>query len=130
MRNVLKKYEFDKVRLEAIFQKGQTQKKHHISYVYHHSHTPPQVQHIHHATHAHHAHTNAFAYHANTHHAYLYAKVYTCTYWDRKGHMAKYCYDRLNASNSHVWVRKTNILGPKKVWVPKSTLILNDIGTH
>ena len=80
-----------------------------------HAHTPPQLQaHVHHATHAHPAHTNAHAHHTHTHLAFLYAKMYTCTYYDRKGHLAKFYYDRLNASNSHVWVRKTNIIGPKK----------------
>ena len=48
-------------------------------------------------------------------HAFLYGKVYTCTYCDRKGNLAKFCYDRINASNDPVWVRKTNTLGPKKV---------------
>ena len=47
-----------------------------------------------------------------------------------KGHLAKFCYDRINASNDHVWVRKTNTLEPKKVWVPKSTNLLLNIGTH
>jgi len=39
-------------------------------------------------------------------------------------------YDKLIVSNSHVWIRKTNILEPKKIWVPKSTSLSNDIGTH
>ena len=73
-----------------------------------------------HATHAHHAHT---------HHAFLYAKVYSCTYCGRKSHLTKFCYDRINASIDH-WVRKINTVGPKKIWVPKSTPLLIDIGTH
>jgi len=38
--------------------------------------------------------------------------------------LAKFYYDKLNTSNSYV---KTNILGPKKVWIPKSTSTLHDI---
>ena len=36
-------------------------------------------------THAHHAHT----------HDYMYANVYTCIHCGRKGHLAKFCYDRI-----------------------------------
>jgi len=39
--------------------------------------------------HAHHAHT----------HDYVYANVYTCTHCRRKGHLVKFCYDRINALN-------------------------------
>ena len=52
------------------------------------------------------------------------------TYCGRKDHLAKYCYDRINASNDHVWVQKINTPGPKKIWVPKLTPLLIDIGTH
>ena len=51
-------------------------------------------------THAHHAHT----------HDSLYAHVYTCTHCGHKGHLAKFCYDRINVSNfanKFVWVRKS-----------------------
>jgi len=76
-----------------------------------------------------HAHTQAQSHasscysctcsYADTHHAFLYTKVYTCTYCGRQGHLAKFCYDKLNTTNSHVWIKKTNTLEPKKVWVPK-----------
>ena len=73
-------------------------------------------------THAHHAHT----------HDTMYAHVYTCTHCESKGHLTKFCYDRLNTSNfvnKFVCVRKgANLHGPNKVWVPKVTPILFDVG--
>ena len=77
-------------------------------------------------THAHHVHT----------HDSMYAKVYTCTHYDRKGHLAKFCYDKINDSNfvnKYVWVRKgANLYRPKKVWVPKFNLIsfVVGVGSH
>ena len=50
-------------------------------------------------THAHHAHT----------HDSKYAHVYTCTHCGRKGHLARFCYDRIHnkkISNKFIWVRK------------------------
>ena len=51
---------------------------------------------------------------------------------DVKGHLVKFCYDRINDSNlanKFVWVRKgTNPHGPKRVWVPKTTPIVFDVG--
>ena len=110
-----------KVRLEAMFSKKQTQKKPstHVFHTQHHAYTRGQHTHAHHAHNAHHA-----------HHAFMYAKLYSCTYYGRKGHLAKFYYDKLNISNSYIWVRKTNILGLKKIWVPKSTSLLNDIAMH
>ena len=108
-----------------MFSKRQTYRKlhtHHVSHSRNFARTQEQ-SHAHHATHAH-------AHHAHTHHTFLYIMAYICTYCDRQGHLAKFCYDKLNASNSYIWVRKTNILGPKKVWVLKSTPILHNIGTH
>jgi len=125
LSNVLKKCEFDKTRLEAMFSKRQTQRKPHVSHA---SHADTQ-SHSHHATRTIHAHVS-HAHHALTHHAFLYGKVYTCTYYDRKGHLVKFCYDRINASNNHIWVQKTNILGSKKVWVSKSINLLLNIGMH
>ena len=65
-------------------------------------------------------------------HDTMYAHVYTYTHCERKGHLAKFCYDRINNSNfvnKFVWVRKgANSHGPNKVWVPKSTPIVFDIG--
>ena len=79
-----------------------------------------------HTKHAHVSH----AHHAYTHHVFLYAKVYTCTYYGQKDHWAKFCYDRINTSNDHILVQKIITLGPKKVWVAKSTNFLLNIGTH
>ena len=65
-------------------------------------------------------------------HDSIYANVYTCTHCGRAGHLAKFCYDRLNVLNfasKNVSVRKgANPYGPKKVCVPKSIPILFDIG--
>ena len=48
----------------------------------------------------------------------------TCTYCNKKGHIASICYIRKNGNNKMIWVPKgsltmTNLQGPKKVWVPK-----------
>ena len=71
------------------------------------------------------------ASHIHTHNT-MYAHVYTCTYWGRKGHLAKFCYDRVhNVSfvNRFVRVRKSaNSHGPNRVWVPKFTPIVFDVG--
>ena len=62
----------------------------------------------------------------------MYAHVYTCTHCGRKGHLAKFCYDRVhnvNLANRFVWVRKSaNPHGSNRVWVPKTTPILFDVG--
>ena len=43
--------------------------------------------------------------------------------------LAKFCYDRINGTNNNVWVRKgTHPHGPNKIWVPKSTPIVFDVG--
>ena len=60
----------------------------------------------------------------------MYGRVYSCTYCDRNGHLVKFCFDCINASNNHIWVRSTNVIGPKKIWVPKSITPLFDAGTH
>jgi len=90
-------------RLETMFSKRQTLRKSHVSHTHHHAHTPPQPQ-AHHEHSAHHAtRTHAtHAHHAQTHHAFSYANVYSCTNCGRKGHSAKFCYDRINASNDRV----------------------------
>ena len=79
--------------------------------------------------HAHHPrHTHA----SHGHHYTLYAHVYTCTHCGRKGHLAKFCFDRIhdeNLATKFVWVRKdTNPHGPKSVWVPKTTPMVFDVG--
>ena len=74
-------------------------------------------------THAHHVHT----------HATMYAKVYACTHCNRKSHLAKFCFGRLNILNfvtKIVWDPiATNPHGPKrKIWVPKSLPLAFDVG--
>ena len=105
MKNVLKKCELDKARLEAMFPKRHTPRKHvHISHTTH-AHTSQSqhadTQHTKHARHTKHTHAS-HAHHTHTHHAFMYGRVYTCTYCGRKDHLAKFCYDRINASNDHV----------------------------
>ena len=62
----------------------------------------------------------------------MYDRVYICTHCSRTGHLAKFCYDRINAINfvsKKVWVRRgVNSKGPKKVWVPKFIPISFDVG--
>ena len=84
----------------------------------------PTFMHAHPSRHTH-------APHGHTHH-HMYAHVYTCTHCGRKGHLAKFCYDRLhtlNLAKNFVWVREgTNPHGPKRVWVPKTTPPIFDVG--
>ena len=82
-------------KLEFMFRKKQ------ISHI--HAHTPRH-------THAHHVHA---------HTTHMYATVYTCTHCDRKGHLAKFYFDRLNSfnfANKNAWVPyATNPHEPKKI---------------
>ena len=88
MRNVLKKCEFDKAKLEAMFSKKNSSKRHiHTT----HAHTSKLHTKYAHVSHAHH-----------TYHAFMFDRVYTCTYCGRKGHLAKFYFDRINASNNHL----------------------------
>ena len=85
-----------------------------------------QVSHIH----AHQSrHTHASQVHT---HDTLYVSVYTYTHCGRTGHLARFCYDRINISkfaNKFIWVRKgANPHGPKRIWVPKDTPIVFDVG--
>ena len=43
------------------------------------------------------------------HHAHIimYARVYTCTHCGRKSYLAQFCSDRINLSNTNVWVRNS-----------------------
>ena len=71
-----------------------------------------------------------YASHVHTH-STIYANVYTCTHCDRKGHLTKFYYYRINALtfvSNNVWARSTNPHGPKKVWVPKFIPISFEIG--
>ena len=51
-------------------------------------------------------------------HDIMYAHVYTCTHCSRKGHLIKFCYDRLNVTNfvsMYVWFRNSaNPMDPRK----------------
>ena len=83
-----------------------------ITYVSYASHAHTQ-SHSHHATHTKHAHVS-HAHHAHTHHEFLYGKVYTCTYSDRKDHLTKFCYDRINASNDLFGFKKLTLQDTRK----------------
>ena len=79
---------FNHTKLESLFSKKQT---------------PHVHAHPHHAYVEHHAHT----------HTHKHTKVYTCTHCGRKGHLRKFCYERLNVlifdKNKNAWVPyKTN----------------------
>ena len=82
-----------------------------LEYIFRKKHAPHM--HAHQSRHIHDSHIHT--------HDTLYANVYTCIHCNRKGHLAKFCYDRLNTLNftgKFVWVRKgANPHGPKKVWV-------------
>jgi len=94
-------------RLESMFRK---------------KHAPHMHAHKPRHTHTHHAHT----------HDSMYALVYTCTHCGHKGHLAKFYYDRIhisNFANKFIQVRKgANPHGPNKVWIPKFTPIVLDVG--
>ena len=58
-----------------------------------------------------------------------------CTHCGHKGHLAKFCYDKIhdvNLATKFVWVRKgANPHRPKRVWVPKTTPIFYvGVGSH
>ena len=87
-----------------------------------------QVPHMHadptrHTSHAHHTHTQT---------TLMYYKVYTCTHYGGRGHLAKFYFDRLNSlnfANKYVQILNvTNPCGPKKIWVPKFTLLVFYVG--
>jgi len=101
---------FNHSRLESMFSKKQT----------------PNI-------HAHHNHAFAYVAQHDHKHSHKHPKVYTCTHCGRKGHLAKFCYDKLHhfnfVNNKNFWVPyKTNPKGPKKIWVPKSPPCVFDVG--
>ena len=103
--STLKMCAFNINKLDTMFPKGKTQGKH-ISF-----------------THTKHDHN---AYH---NHTFIYGKVYNCTHCGRKGHLAKFCYSKLNLKAKNIWVReKTNPIRLKKMWVPKNTPNSLDVG--
>ena len=114
-----------------MFPKKLIPKKHvHTTHAHHTTHThTPKSQHVH----THHARHTTHTKHVYTQHFYLafiYDRVYSCTCYDQKGRLAKFYFDRINASNDHIWVQNANIIGSKKIWVPKSINSLLDVGTH
>ena len=60
---------------------------------------------------------HTYAPHVHTHDT-MYTNVYTRTHCSSTGHLAKFCYDRLNAtkfSSKFVWVRKgATSMDPKR----------------
>ena len=130
--NVLKECAFNNTKLEEIFSK----KHMHTSYVQHDKPSHAKTPHVHYAntSHVNHAKTphahKSHVHKPHAHYAFKYGRIYKCTYCGRNGHLAKFCYDHINSTNNLVWVRNTNALGPKKIWVPKSSLKLFDVGTH
>ena len=86
-----------------------------------------QISHMHapstrHTPHLHHDHT----------HSHMYARVYTCTHCGCKCHLAKFYFDRLNSlnfANNNVWILNiSNPHGSKKIWVPKVSPFVFDVG--
>ena len=63
---------------------------------------------------------------------YIHTTPCMLMYCGRKGHLAKFYYDKVqnvNFANKFVWVRKgANPHGPKIVWIPEATPILFDVG--
>ena len=81
-----------------------------------------------------HAHNprHAYAHYAHIHTTHMHARVYKYMHCDRKSHLARFFFDRLNCinfANNNVWVPyNTNPRGPKKKWVPKSPPLVFDVG--
>ena len=50
-------------------------------------------------------------HHAHTHTTHMHARVYTCTHCGRKGHLARFWFDRLTSIN----------FTTKNIWVPYNT---------
>ena len=74
---------------------------HHVAHAHTHQTQYAHTHHAKHATHSKHAHV-LHAHYTHAHHAFMYGSVYSCTYCGRNGHLAKFCLDRINASNDHV----------------------------
>jgi hypothetical protein len=104
LSSTLSKCAIDHVKLESLFKKKNTHSSH-----------------VSHSSHAHHGN--------HSHHAHIYSNIYVCSFCGRKGHVSKFCYDRLNVTNNQVWVKRTNNPGPTKIWVPKLPHSHVDIGT-
>ena len=125
--NVLKECAFNNTKLEEMFSKKHMQTPHAKHDKTSHAKTP----HIHHANTSHVNHVKTSHVHkSHVLYAFKYERIYKCTYCGRNGHLAKFCYDYINSTNNLVWVQNTNYSGPKKMWVPKLSLKLFDVGTH
>ena len=84
---VLKKCEFGKSRLEDMFPKKHILKKQtHTTHTHTHK---SQYLHSYHAKHVHKLNIHT----PYTHHAFMYDKIYACTYCDRKSHLAKFYFE-------------------------------------
>ena len=95
---------FNHTKLESLFSKKQT----------------PHIHAHHHNAYAH------FAHHDHKH-THMHSKVYKCTHCGRKGHLAKFYFNKIshiNFANKNIWVPyKTNPQGPKRKWVPNPHLV-------
>ena len=64
--------------------------------------------------------------------SHKHPKVYKCTHCGRKGHLAKFCYDRIhhvNFAKKNCWVPlNASPRGPKKKWVPKPPPFAFNVG--
>ena len=107
MSSTLSNCAFNHSKLENLFQKKQA----------------PHV-HTHHPRHT-------YAHHDHTH-SHVHAKVYKCTHYGRKGHLVKFCFDKVNSINvvnNNVWVSfDANLRRLKRKWVPKFSPLVFDIG--
>ena len=72
-----------------------------------------------------------YAHHDHTH-SRMHARVYKCTHCGRKGHLAKFCFNKVNSinfANNNIWVPyDANLRGPKRKWVPKFSPFVFDVG--
>ena len=77
-------------------------------------------------------HTYAHFAHLDHTHSHVPVRVYKCTHCDHKGHLVKFCYDRvrsINFANQNIWVsNNANPRGPKRKWVPKSPPLVFNVG--
>ena len=62
----------------------------------------------------------------------MHSRVYKCTHCNRKDHLVKFYFDKINHVNfinKNVWVPyDANPRGPKRKWVPKSPPFVFDVG--
>ena len=85
-----------------------------------------QVPHVH-AHHHHHAY--AYVVRRDHTHTHKHPKVYMCTHCGRKGHLAKFCFDKEPKHFANTYVPyNANPQGPKRKWVPKAPPFVFDVG--